>query len=188
VRLVFLGLLVILSGCGFHLKGTQPGIKPKKGCTKIQIQQASSYSSFYRTFYSLSKQYGIVIIPPTVERKALSADTQIVHLGEPGWSERPLSYTSDGQTNYILIELILPYDIETPAGTVLSDKPIILARPMSVYTNAFLNNDSQREIVRQSLIQEACLQLLNKLSAQTAPFLPTVAIEQEVPQAPVAIP
>jgi len=63
-----------------------------------------------------------------------------------------------------------------------------LARPMSVYTNAFLNNDSQREIVRQSLIQEACLQLLNKLSAQTAPFLPTVAIEQEVPQAPVAIP
>jgi hypothetical protein len=37
---------------------------------------------------------------------------------------------------------------------------------MSVSPTEFLNNDNQRELVKQALIQEASIQLIHKLSKQ----------------------
>ena len=160
-------IICFLPGCGFHLNNTHP-LSEDFSSTQIQLQQAPVYGGFYRTFYALSKQSGVIHVPRHVEQSALSPDTQRLWLSEPQFTERPLSYSSDGQANYVMIELTLPYTIRDAQDHILSDGPIIVTRPMSIAPNALLNNDSQRTLVKEALIQKAGMQLLQRLNAHSS--------------------
>jgi outer membrane lipopolysaccharide assembly protein LptE/RlpB len=160
--------LCFLSGCGFRLN-TAAAFSEDLSSTQIQLQNVSTYSHFYRAFYTLSKASGLTILDRHIERAALPPDTLVLWLSEPQFNERPLSYSSDGQTNYVMIELRLSCEIRDTANHLLSANPIILARPMSVSPNALLNNDSQRAMVRDALTQKACMQVLQRLNAQIKP-------------------
>ncbi|MEY3182086.1 MAG: assembly lipoprotein LptE [Pseudomonadota bacterium] len=165
ISAVCLGLLVcVFSGCGFHLNHASY-LSSDLSSTQIQLQKPLNYGHFYQSFYSLIKQSGIILVPRDVESTRLSPETQLLWLSEPTFHERPLSYSSDGQANYVMIELTLPYEVRDVHHKPLSTGPIVLARPMSITPNALLNNDSQRNLVKEALIQKACTQLLQRLSA-----------------------
>jgi outer membrane lipopolysaccharide assembly protein LptE/RlpB len=157
-------ILCYLSGCGFHLNGTHHTAEDFSSI-RVQLAKEPSFGNFYRAFYALSKQSGVVIVSRQVSPLALPSDTLLLWLHEPTFQERPLSYSSDGQANYVMIELTLSYELHDSKGHVLSASPITLARPMSIAPNALLNNDSQRTLVREALIQKACVQLLQRLNA-----------------------
>jgi outer membrane lipopolysaccharide assembly protein LptE/RlpB len=159
------GLIIcFLSGCSFRLNSTHH-LAEDFSSIHIQLQKEPAFGNFYRAFYALSKQSGVVIVSRHVSRSALSSDTLLLWLHEPTFQERPLSYSSDGQANYVMIELTLPYEIHDSKDHILSTGPITLARPMSIAPNALLNNDSQRTLVREALIKKACVQLLQRLNA-----------------------
>jgi outer membrane lipopolysaccharide assembly protein LptE/RlpB len=160
-------MICFLPGCGFHLNNTHH-LSEDFSSTQIQLQQDPSYGNFYRTFYALSKQSGVIHVPRHVDKAALSPDTQLLWLSEPQFNERPLSYSSDGQANYVMIELTLPYKIRDSKDHILSDGPIIVTRPMSISPNALLNNDSQRALVKEALTQKACIQLLQRLNTHAS--------------------
>jgi outer membrane lipopolysaccharide assembly protein LptE/RlpB len=165
MRFVFTGFIVcLLSGCGFRLNNTHHLLEDFSS-THIQLQQKPSFSKFNRVFYALSKEAGLVMMPKNMTRSELPPGTLLLWLSEPRFSERPLSYSSDGQANYVMIELTLPYEIRDSTDKVLSSGPITLARPMSFSPNALLNNDSQRTLVIDALMQKACMQLFQRLSA-----------------------
>lgn len=157
-------MIFFLTACGFRLNDIQH-FSGDLSSTHIQLQQALPYGKFYRAFYTLVKQSGVILVPKHINRSALSPSTQLLWLSEPQFSERPLSYSSDGQANYVMIELTLAYEIRNSKDKILSSGPIVLARPMSISPNALLNNDSQRELVTEALIQKACVQLLQRLDA-----------------------
>jgi outer membrane lipopolysaccharide assembly protein LptE/RlpB len=165
-RLILIALsltMTWLSGCGFRLQGSNkyPGIN----CVlpTIQLEQPIAYGNFYRHFYALCKQRDVIVLSRQIESSALPPHTIRLRLSEPQWNERSLSYSSDGQTNYIMLELTLKYAVVDPTGTENPTQAIVLARPMSVSLNGFLNNDSQRDLVKDALIQKACAQLLQQL-------------------------
>src|SRR5690606_8241764 len=150
------GLMVcLLSGCGFKLNNTHHLLEDFSS-TQIQLQQKPSFSQFNRVFFALSKEAGLVIMPHNMAHAALPAGTLLLWLSEPRFNERPLSYSSDGQANYVMIELTLPYEIRDLTDKRLSSGPITLTRPMSFSPNALLNNDSQRTLVIDALMQKAC--------------------------------
>ena len=159
--------ICFLSGCGFHLNSRQIPCEDFSS-TQIQLQKELAYGNFYRAFYALSKESGVVIVPRHVNHATLSSDTLLLWLSEPNFNERPLSYSSDGQANYIMVELTLPYEIRDTKDHVLSNGPIRLARPMSISPNALLNNDSQRVLIKEALIEKACMQLLQRLNAHAS--------------------
>ena len=158
-------IVFLLTSCGFRLKNTSYPTAELVS-TQIQLQQTPNYGNFYRSFYTLSKQLGVVIVPKSQRRTTLTPDTRLLWFSEPHFNERPLSYSSDGQANYIMIELTLPYEIQDVKGNILSKGPIVLSRPMSISPNALLNNDSQRTLVKDALIQKACIQLLQRLNTK----------------------
>lgn len=165
ISFLCMGLIVcFLSGCGFRLNNTHHLVEDFSS-THIQLQQAPPFGGFYRVFYALSKEAGVVFIPKHLERSTLPSDTLLLWLSEPRFSERPLSYSSDGQANYVMIELTLPYEIRDSEDHILSSGPITLTRPMSFSPNALLNNDSQRTLVADALMQKVCMQLLQRLNA-----------------------
>jgi len=88
-------------------------------------------------------------------------------VSEPKFTERPLSYSSDGQTNYLSLEMVLDFEAQRVDGQGHIPKQVIQrSRPMSVQPNVFLNNDNQRVLLKQTLYQEAAVQILHQLAAQ----------------------
>lgn len=161
--------LMLLTACGFHLRGYDRALFCHS-IPALQLENPEPYSEFSRTLVDFISQYQIQIISSECPYDSLKPDTWILTVSNPEFTERPLSYSSDGQTNYLILEMKLKFEAKTASGTCrIPTQTLILSRPMSVQPNAFLNNDYQRALLKKTLYQEATLQILHKLSAEVDP-------------------
>jgi len=151
--------LLLLVGCGFHLRG-QLIIPPE--LRVIQILPNTPFDPYQKYLRQALKSNEVRVIGPSEEG---AKSVLILTLLSQNISERTLAYGGDGQTNRVLMQLTVIYQVSKPNGVILIPSSTAQAeRELSVNPNFVLSNETERNQVREDLYVDATAQLMRQLS------------------------
>lgn len=164
VRLVFIGILLatLISGCGFHLRGTH-------NPNKIQVKELvllpyEPYSNFYQLARENLKRAGVDIQVP---QDSTSIDCPTLRLTKSDMNQHILVYSLQGQTRRERLQLNLKYDLNLPSANKQFNQQMTSNRDRQLNPNQDLADQYEKNLLEKEMQQELIEQLIQQLS-----FLP----------------
>lgn len=164
ICLVFIGilLLTLISGCGFHLRGTH---NPKK----IQVKELillpyEPYSSFYQLARENLKRAGVDVQVP---QDNSSIDCPTLRLTKSDMNQHILVYSIQGQTRRERLQINLKYDLNLPGTSKQFNQQMMSNRDRQLNPNQDLADQYEKNLLEKEMQQELIEQLIQQLS-----FLP----------------
>lgn len=152
--------LSIITGCGFHLRGS---FTLPKHLQTIYITPDDPYEPLQKTLRRALLKNNIQI--------ATSADKNvaILELTTPNFSESVTAFNSNGQAQGFKLTINFQYQVNynnkilKPFTTIQSSRDIILT------PNQILSGENERRMIKDDLLQESIIQLFRQLSTIPAP-------------------
>ena len=146
--------VLLLSGCGFHLRGS---FVIPEGLKQLIVMPDDPYQPFQRQLRYTLKKRGIDIVAP-----GYKAPTLTIH--DENYSQQVLGLSPTGQAQQFRMFLNLSYSLKSIKGQELRANTIRVSKDFSADPNTVLSNDSGISIYKQELQQEAILQLIRQLT------------------------
>lgn len=155
----FVMVLFLLTGCGFHLRGT---FSIPKSLQTLQILPNQPYDTFQRVLRQFLKSNNIKIVDHNVEEATKVATLTI--LGQ-AFSERTIAYGSNGLPNRAVLELKITYQLTNPQGNPVGvNTVVVVERELTLNPLAVLGTDNERNRLQADLYRDAASQLVRQLS------------------------
>lgn len=148
-------LLLLLGGCGFHLRGSTP-LPPS--LHEIRIDSSLPSDAFFKTLRSTLLSSG-VSIKTTGDLPALKILT-IQRQSTPG------SMGTSTQTREYQLKLTLQYEIHRSDGTLVPPvKTLTAHRTLMLNTNRMLGSTSEEQTLYYDMQEELARRLIDQLAA-----------------------
>ncbi len=149
-------LLLLLSGCGFHLRGT---VVLPQSMHKTVIVGASGSELNYEIESTLRNAGGEVA-------QSVDATTSVLTIHSQGISRKVLSVDSQGRDAEYELELLLIFSLRDPQGRVLADnEKITVNRAFSFDPNNVLAKSEEEASLRSELLRQGVEQMMRRLQA-----------------------
>lgn len=165
VKTTYFIALLFLMGCGFHLRGAYPVPDSLK---TLQITPQQPYNDFQRALKPLLRGNGIRLVDqntPDIDLKQIST----LSLLSETFSEKTISYGSDGQANRAVLQFKVDYQLINNDKPFSNNTTVIVTRELTIDPNNFLATENERIRLRTDLYLDAASQLIRQLSALTHP-------------------
>lgn len=153
--LLIITLAIIISACGFHLRGREP---LPESLQTIYIQTNQPYSSFTRELRQTLRAMGITIAqdiktaPLILQVLSSNLDQQITSIG------------AGGQTTTYALTYTVSYQLLDRNGvTVLPIQTATTQRDHSATTNQLLGDMNTQNTLTNDMQREVIYQILNRL-------------------------
>lgn len=154
---------ILLTACGFHLRG-ELVIPPE--LRVVQILPGTPFDPYQKYLRQALKTNEVQVVMPGEEgcKTAL-----ILTLLTQNITERTLGYGGDGQTNRVMMQMTITYQLSKPNGEILIPPSSVQSeRELSINPSAVLSTDLEREHIRQDLYIDVSAQLMRQLSISLA--------------------
>ena len=153
--LLIFALAVIVSACGFHLRGREP---LPASLQTIYIQTNQPYSSFTRELHQTLNTIGV-----TIAQDAKTAPI-ILQIVNDNLVQQMMSVGASGQTTTYVLTYTVSYQLLDRNGvTVLPTQTAIVHRDYSASTNQLLGDINTQNTLVNDMQREVIYQILNRL-------------------------
>ncbi len=153
----FLGLL--LTGCGFHLRGAL-SVPPE--LQRLCICPEEPFSPLQKYLRATLKNNGVCLVEYQANCKSNCATLSLL---SQSIVDRPIAFGIDGQNNRLMIQLTVVYQITNPAGQdLICPTTIQVERELNVNPNAVLGTQSERDRVLLDLYHDLTAQIMRNLT------------------------
>lgn len=154
---LFLG--VLLTGCGFHLRGSV-SVPPE--LQTLCICPHDPFSPLQKYLRITLKNNGVCLVDYQAQFKPNCATLTLI---SESIVDRPIAFGIDGQNNRMLIQLTVVYQIINMAGhDLICPTTIQVERELNVNPNAVLGTQSERDRVLLDLYHDATAQIMRNLT------------------------
>ncbi len=156
-RIILLLLIISLSACGFHLRGSQQKSKVEVSKVYLINSGASTVNSEVR---SLIASAGAKVVATRAEAEF------ILRLEREFYDQTVLSVSADtGKVEQYQVTISVYMNLEDAAGKVLvSSEEIRLAKDYTFDEDAVLGKIEEENVIRDELAQEAAAQVIRTLN------------------------
>ncbi|WP_314154665.1 LPS assembly lipoprotein LptE [Rouxiella badensis] len=157
ILMLLLGVIVLVtSGCGFHLRGTTNVPSDLK---TITLNSYDPYGPLTREIRSQLKLSDVTVVEPTVSNKKSLPELRIVGATE---SQATASIFQDGKTAEYQKEMTVRAQVLMPGKDIY---PISVTVFRSFFDNplAALAKDAEQDIIDKEMREQAAQQLIRKL-------------------------
>ncbi len=149
----------LLTGCGFHLRGT---FSIPSSLQTLQILPNQPYDPFQRALKQFLKSNNIKIVEQNIESNIRVATLTIL---SQTFSERAIAYGSNSLPNRAALELKISYQLTDIQGKSLGNNTqVTVERELMLNPNAVLGTDNERSHLQVDLYRDAASQLTRQLS------------------------
>jgi LPS-assembly lipoprotein len=157
--LTFLCLLLVMTGCGFQLRG-QFAIP---ACFKtLKVQPENAFTPFQQALKKTLHANGVTVIEAQDEESTNLATLLIIN---QTLTERTIAYGADIQASRGRMQLEVIYQLKDATGAlVIDNSKIKVEREFQINPNAVLGTENEREHVRSEIYLEGAAQLIRQLS------------------------
>ncbi len=148
------GLVLILAGCGFQLRGTGPGSTLTLG--ELALESASGPTS------ELTRQ-----VTQELNSAGVTLNDQAplrLNLGSEEFQERELTY-GDAGTQERQLSLTVPWSLQRvdDGAYLASQESVVVTGTFYTSSDQLLTRDDAREALKEELHQEAARRLIDRL-------------------------
>ena len=149
-------LIVVISGCGFHLRGIQN--KPRWLNTVAIINQTPD-SYIEKSLRVVLDAYKIA-----VTENHTQADAWIILKGA-GYTQTISSVGSGSNPRQYLLIYFIDYSIQKPNGDLIQNHThLTVSRQLTINNNRVLGSDQEASLLIAEMRQEVIIKLLNRLN------------------------
>jgi len=154
-RLTAAGLLIAMTGCGYHLRGDIPGTAQEK---TLMMTGVSKSNPLYVAFsQDLTSRGG------TLATKSTSASA-IVNVLRAYHIRRPITLSSAGRANMFDLTFRVVYEVQSPKGEVLIPEKELMVRREYFNTQSSPLGQGYEEVqMRSEMEKEASQTLLRQI-------------------------
>jgi LPS-assembly lipoprotein len=147
--------LLLLTGCGFHLRGDIPGSTQEK---TLFLSGVAKGNPFYADFNrSLIAGGGIMAVKPA-EASAIINVTMVRHL------RRPITLSAVGRANMFDLTFRVIYEVQGPKGNILiPEKELMVRREYFNTQDSPLGQGLEEVQIRSEMEMEAAQTLLRQV-------------------------
>jgi len=163
-RFVLLACILLIAGCGFHLRGYFPIPDEFK---LLRIMPNQSFDPFLLALRKTLINNGVKIL-----KRDNTADVKVATLTivNQNISERNVAYGTDVQANRAVMQLIVAYQLsDSSQKTVIENASVQVTREFQINPNAVLGTENERNHIRSELYLDAAAQLVRQLSVALSP-------------------
>lgn len=153
-------MTLLLTGCGFHLRGNPP-LPPN--LHEISIQSSQPYGPLTLQLTQIFRSMHIQVVPPTQH-----PPVTIVIDSESVSNNTTIQSASSSIQQYIMYYTVVYHLVNAKAETIYGPKTITLSEPYSINQNQVLNTDSVQQSLEQELQQQVVYQIIQQLGSQDA--------------------
>jgi len=152
-------IALLLSACGFHLRGA---LTLPPGLEEIQIKAHDPYSALARSL-ERSLAHNGVAVRPAAERDAYVAVLDIL---SERWQSRPQSMNEFGRAQEYNLRYAVVFVLRNADGDVLVPQQAVeLARDYVAAPDDATGIDSERELLTQEMRREMNASILRRIDA-----------------------
>ncbi len=156
--LALLGSFLLLTSCGFHLRGTVPLATPLQ---HLYLQVADPYSSLTRNLRQSLASSGVQLVSSPAE-----ADAVLIILKENP-SQQLLSVGSTQQTRQYNLILSVTFQINDARGKILiPPQTVSESRSLTLQSNQILGTSNEQDDLYQQMRQAVVYDIMNRLSSK----------------------
>jgi LPS-assembly lipoprotein len=160
VALLLIGVTV-LSGCGFHLRGSYNIPAYLK---HLQISPAQSMDPFHHMLRRVLASNEVQLIESPASKDAAFSTLHITH---QDFQEQALAYGLDGQLNRARLVLKVDYELHCANPKKSIQGQVRVSRELTIDPQNILASDNERQRLKNDLSIEAASQLVFQLSMQS---------------------
>jgi LPS-assembly lipoprotein len=156
-----IGLLLLLSACGFHLRGYHKPTKVAQVSVYIQTDDNSDIAQSVRSQLKAGEA--------RVMKEAESAE-YILHLGRQKLTRRVLSVSArTGKAEEYQLILTIEMAVSKPDGEIVMEKQTVSVSRDYTFSQdqALLGQSSEEDTLRRELVDQAAREVLSRLNAVT---------------------
>lgn len=154
-QLIFLLFTLLLTGCGFHLRGYEP-LPPQLHI--LYLETSAPFSPFNKQLRQTLRSMGICFV--TCVAKAPIT----LQLLDESFSQTTTSVSSGGQVTTYLLTQTISYQLKDLRGNILQGPQCVsTSRSYSISSSQILGDTSALENLRMEMERDVVYQLLNHL-------------------------
>ncbi|MBY0544891.1 MAG: hypothetical protein K2Q14_05000 [Gammaproteobacteria bacterium] len=158
--LLLSGFMLLLSGCGFHLRSNPP---LPSNLHEMAIQSASPYGKLTQLLTSILTQMGVNIIP------AIQKPPLTLVIDSEAFSSNSYTQSSSSSTEQYIMYYTIIYHLANAKGvSIFGPKVVRLAQQYSLNQNQVLSTDSVEQSVQSQMQQDAVYQIITQLGSTDA--------------------
>jgi len=151
-----LGLSVMLSACGWHLRGQTP--LPAE-LQVLAIEPSNGYLLFQRALRSALKAANVQVVSMSAKPGS------VLYLLHEQYSARSWVLNQDGETQENIIHYELKFKLTDADGiNLLDEQTIVLERTQRVNPNTLLSQIEEERLLLQEMREDAAQQMIRRLS------------------------
>jgi len=151
--------VVLLSACGFHLRGA---LTLPPGLEDIQVRARDPYSALSRALERSLAQAGVAVLP-AADKDAYVAVLDIL---SERWASRPVSVDQFGRAQEYSLRYAVVFVLRSADGDVLVPQQAVeLARDYIATSDDATGIDSERELLTQEMLREMNASILRRIDA-----------------------
>ncbi|MGK9066660.1 LPS-assembly lipoprotein LptE [Stutzerimonas chloritidismutans] len=154
-NLLVAGLAMLLSACGFQLRGTG---ETSFALQELNLQARDSYGETAGQLEGLLEQSGVRVHPGARYTLDLTREQNL---------QRTASYTTAARTAEYELSTILDYALEGPQNTVLLEDRVEVQRVYVHDSSNLISSDQEAAQLRQEMRREVLQQLAMRLGRIT---------------------
>lgn len=156
---VFMLSFVLMSGCGFHLRGA---FAFPMYFQSLQILPNQPYDSFQLALKQILKNNHVKIVDAMLTK---TKRTSTLFILSQGFSEQTIAYGSEGQINRINLQFNICYQLIDPNGKIITKNGTVQTeREITMNQNAVLSTENEHDRLKLDLYTDGALQLVRQLS------------------------
>ncbi|MFT4797155.1 MAG: LPS-assembly lipoprotein [Candidatus Azotimanducaceae bacterium] len=149
-------LVLILSGCGFQLRGTGGYALAAES---VSIVADNNHSDFADELEDTLKSIGVEVNP-------IDTPQYVIRLGSETTTRRPVASSGNITVSEYEVRLRAIFSISTAAGELLvPDTPLTAERIYSFDVSNFVSNSEEESILVEEMRQDLAGQLVRRFSA-----------------------
>ena len=161
-NLLVMGLAVLLSACGFQLRGTGTN---EMAIKELDVSARDAYSETVTQLRQVLENSGVHVYTGATYKLFLANEKQ---------TQRNLSYASAGRASDIELSTVLSFEIQGRDRLPLMDDNIQIQKVVSHDGNNLVGSDSEMLQVRKEMRRELVQRLVLRLSMLTPEQLDTL--------------
>ncbi|MCQ4307042.1 LPS assembly lipoprotein LptE [Pseudomonas stutzeri] len=154
-NLVVVGLTLLLSACGFHLRGTG---ETSFALEEINLQARNSHGETAKQLEELLKDNGVRVHPGAPYTLDLVREQN---------QQRTASYTSSARSAEYELTSVLAYEFRGPQSTVLLQDSVEVQKVYVHDSNNLISSDQEANQLRQEMRRELLQQLSMRIRGVT---------------------
>lgn len=148
--------LLVLGGCGFHLRGT-PKLPPELSVTYVEAKDR--YSPFYVALTTALRQNGATLVQDP------AAARTVIHVLADDTGSRVLSVSSRNVPTAYEVWYRVRFSVTVDGTEAVPAEPLALARDYSFNETEVLGEARQEQILRQAMAEDLVGLVARRLSA-----------------------